>query len=54
MAALQSSTLEIWDHFPGGTAINLLFNYDILNFLLKANVGRLRRPNFVIFIIWSA
>ena len=32
----------------------LLFSSDILNFMLKTNVGRYRRTNFVIFIVLSA
>ena len=31
-----------------------LFNVDIVNFLLKNNGGRNRRPNFVIFVVRSA
>ena len=31
-----------------------LFNVDIVNFLLKNNGGRDRRPNFVIFVVRSA
>ena len=34
--------------------MDLLFNSDILNLLLKTNMGRDRRPNFVIFVVWSA
>ena len=54
VVAPQSSTLEVRDHFPGGASIYLLFNSDILNFLLKTNVGRHKRLNFVIFVVWSA
>ena len=54
MVALQSSALEVRDHFPRGTSIYLLFNSDILNFLLKTKVGRQRRPNFDTFLAWSA
>ena len=32
----------------------LLLNCDIVNFLLKTNLGKNRRPNFVIFVVWSA
>ena len=32
----------------------MLFNSDIADFLLKTNEGRNRRPNFVIFVVWSA
>ena len=30
--------------------MDLLFNFDIVNLLLKTNGGRVRRPNFV--ILW--
>ena len=33
--------------------MNLLFNSDIVKLQLKVNVRRHRRPNFVIFIVWS-
>ena len=35
--------------FSGRDYVNL-FNSDIVNFLLKANGGRDRKPNFVIFL----
>ena len=34
--------------------MDLLFNSDIGNLLIKANGVRDRRPNFVIFVIWTA
>ena len=34
--------------------MHLLLNCDIVNLLLKTNLGRNRRPNFVIFVVWSA
>ena len=34
--------------------MNLLFNFDVVNLLLKNNGGKDRRPNFVIFVVWSA
>ena len=34
--------------------MDLLVNSDIVNFLLRTNEGRDRRPNFVIFVVWSA
>ena len=34
--------------------MDLLFNSDIVNLLLKTNGGRYRRPNFNIFEVWSA
>ena len=52
MVPLQSSTLEVREHLLGLASIYLLFDSDVLNFLLKNNVGRHRRPNFVIFIVW--
>ena len=33
--------------------MNLFFNSDIANLLLKANGRRDKRHNFVIFIVWS-
>ena len=48
MVALQSSTLDVRDHFPGGASRYLLFNSDILNFLLK-KMG----DTEVIFIIFG-
>ena len=32
----------------------LLFNSDLVNFLLKTNGERDRWPNFVMFVVWSA
>ena len=32
----------------------MLFNSDIVNYLLKTTWGLDRRPNFVIFVVWSA
>ena len=40
------------DCFPGGDNTDLLPNSDIVNFLLKTNEGRDRRPNFVIFVVF--
>ena len=34
-------------------ADHLLFNSDIVNLLLKTNLGRNRRPNFVVFVVWN-
>ena len=34
--------------------MNLLFNCDTVNLLLKNKGGKDRRPNFVIFVVWSA
>ena len=33
--------------------MDMLFNPDIVNLLLKTNGGRDRRSNFVIFVVWS-
>ena len=33
--------------------MDMLFNSDAVNRLLKTNGGRDRRPNFVIFLVWS-
>ena len=37
--------------FPGGENVNLLFNSDIVNLLLKFNEGRSKR---VFFSVWNA
>ena len=34
--------------------VNLLFDSDMVNLLLKTSGGRDRRPNFVILVVWSA
>ena len=34
--------------------MNLLFDFDVVNLLLKNNGGRDRRLNFVNFVVWSA
>ena len=52
--ASQSSNSAVQDHFLGGENMDLLSNSDIVNILLKTNVGRNRTPNFVIFVVWSA
>ena len=49
MVALQSSTLEVRDHFPGGASIYLIFNSDTLSFLLKTNMEKHRWPTFHYF-----
>ena len=33
--------------------MDMLFNSDAVNRLLKTNGGRDRRPNLVIFLVWS-
>ena len=33
--------------------MDLLFNLDIVNLLVKTNGGRDRGPNFVIFVVWG-
>ena len=40
--------------FPGGENKSLLFNSDIVNFLLKASGRRGRRHNFVVFVVCTA
>ena len=52
--ANQSSNSVVQDRSPGGEDMDLLFNSDIVNLLLKTNGGRHRKPNFVIFVVWSA
>ena len=42
------------DRFPRWREVYLLFNSDIVNYILKTTKGRDRRPNFVKFVIWSA
>ena len=32
----------------------LVFDFDIVNLLLKTNGGRDGRPSFVILVVWSA
>ena len=34
--------------------MDLLFNSDIVSLLLKTNGVRKRKPNLIIFVIWSA
>ena len=43
------------DRFPGRGLenVNLLFDSDMVNLLLKTSGGR-DRPNFVILVVWSA
>ena len=54
MVAIPSSTPKVWDRFQGRASMYLLFNSDIVKFLLKTNVGRHRMTNFVIFVVWNA
>ena len=42
------------DRFSERQNMNLLFDSDIVNLLLKTNGVRNKRPSFVIFVIWSA
>ena len=42
------------DHFPGGRNIDLFFDSDMVNTLLKTNARRDRQLNYVIFVVWSA
>ena len=41
------------DYFPRGQNINLRFNSNIENFLLKNQWGKDRNPDFVILLVWS-
>ena len=43
--------MEVPARFPGKQNVHKLINSDIVNFLLKANDGRDRRPNFAIFVV---
>ena len=54
MVTSQNSNSVVRDCFPRGENMDLFFNPDIENLLLKINLGRGRRPNFVIFVVWSA
>ena len=54
LLTLESLTSVDGDRFPGGQEAYLLFNSDIVNYLLKATVGRGRRLNLLIFVGWSA
>ena len=51
--AIQQTIAADQDHFLKEQKKILPFNSDIKNFLLKTNGGRDRRPNFVIFLVWS-
>ena len=44
------------DRFPEGQEVYLLFNSDIANYyyLFEISEGETERPNFVIFVVWSA
>ena len=54
MVALENLPLEVRDHVSGEPSLYLLFNPDILIFLLNTNVGRHKRSKFIIFVVWSA
>ena len=43
--------MEVPARFPGKQNVHKLINSDIVNFLLKANDERDRRPNFAIFVV---
>ena len=36
--------------FPGGENLHRLTSFDFVNFLLKTNDGRDRRPNFAVLV----
>ena len=40
--------------FPGWGGNNLLFDVDIVNLPLKKEWRRDRRPNVIVFVVWSA
>ena len=40
--------------FPGWGGNNLLFDVDIVNLTLKKEFRRDRRPNVIVFVVWSA
>ena len=50
----QISARVVQDRFPVGENMYLLFNPGIVNLQLKTKEGRNYRPNFVIFVVWSA
>ena len=54
IVAYQNSLTAVRDRFPTGKVTNLLFNSDILNFLLKTNRRVTERLAFFSFIVWSA
>ena len=39
--------------FQGWQNVNLLFNANIVKFLLKINGRETRKPKFVFFLVWS-
>ena len=41
-------------HFLRGWNVHRLTNFDIVNFLVKTNDWRDRRPNFAALVAWSA
>ena len=55
VSKLESLNPVVQDRFPGGKNMHLLFNFDIVNLLLKTNgegAGG-RRSNFVLFVVGS-
>ena len=55
VSKLESLNPVVQDRFPGGKNMHLLFNFDIVNLLLKTNgeEGGGRRSNFVLFVVGS-
>ena len=54
VSKLESLNPVVQDRFPGGKNIHFLFNFDIVNLLLKTNrEGGDRRSNFVLFVVGS-
>ena len=55
VSKLESLNPVVQDRFPGGKNMHLLFNFDIVNLLLKTKGGGGggRRSNFVLFVVGS-
>ena len=52
--ASPSINLAVQDCLSRGENMDLLFDSDIVNFLLKTKGGRDRRPNYVNVVVWGA
>ena len=54
VSKLESLNPVVQDRFPGGKNMHLLFNFDIVNLLLKTNGEEGGgRSNFVLFVVGS-